>query len=116
MTWLYVHAATPTALRLHPPVVRFLRDVLAALPSRTEPHTSWSLPRDGRLTYPQCVVTGRRDDESWLYVLAATPSAIPLTPSIVAFLREALEDLPATSVPAHAEHSGATVFPLSTGT
>ena len=32
-SWLYVHASTPVALKLTPPVVRFLLDALADLPS-----------------------------------------------------------------------------------
>jgi len=111
MTWLYVHATTPTVLRLHPPVVRFLRDVLAELPEVSD-KLRWVLPRDTSLTHPQCV-TGGRDGQLWLYVFAATPSTIPLAPRIVAFLREALADLPASSAPAHTELSDrAAVFPL----
>jgi hypothetical protein len=111
VTWLYVHATTPTVLRLHPPVVRFLRDVLAELP---EVSRSWMLPRDTSLSHPQCV-TYWRDAQAWLYVFAATPSTIPLAPRIVAFLREALADLPATAVPGHTELTGqAMVFPLPT--
>jgi hypothetical protein len=110
MTWLYVHATTPTVLRLHPPVVRFLRDVLDELPKVSG--KSWLLPRDTSLTYPQCV-TGWRDTQMCLYVFAATPSTIPLAPRIVAFLREALADLPATAAPAHRKLSGqSVVFPF----
>jgi hypothetical protein len=112
MTWLYVHATTPTVLRLHPPVVRFLCDVLAELPEMPGESRSWLLPRDTSLSHPQCV-TYSRDAQTWLYVFAATPSTIPLAPRIVAFLREALSDLPATAAPAHTELSGqAIVFPL----
>jgi hypothetical protein len=112
VTWLYVHATTPTVLRLHPPVVRFLRDVLAELSEGSSESRSWMLPRDTSLSHPQCV-TYWRDTQAWLYVFAATPSAIPLAPRIVAFLREALADLPATAVPAHTELTGqAMVFPL----
>jgi len=112
MTWLYVHGTTPTVLRLHPPVVRFLRDALAELPE--VPDESWVLPRDARMTYPQCVA-GWRDAQLWLYVFAATPSTIPLAPRIVAFLCAALADLPATAAPAHTKSSGqAIVFPLPT--
>jgi hypothetical protein len=111
MTWLYVHATTPTVLRLHPPVVRFLRDVLAELPEVSS-KSRWVLPRNTSLTHPQCV-TESRDGQLWLYVFAATPSTIPLVPRIVAFLREALADLPASSAPAHTELSGrAAVFAL----
>lgn len=77
MTWLYVHATTPTVLRLHPPVVRFLHDVLAQLPSKSSRSRSWVLPRDTGLSHPQCV-TGFGDGQPWLYVFAATPSTIPL--------------------------------------
>src|SRR5215470_14175634 len=72
MTWLYVHAATPTVLRLHPPVVRFLRDMLAKFPESSQRSTSWVLPNDTKLSYPQCV-TGWASGQSWLYVFAATP-------------------------------------------
>jgi hypothetical protein len=112
---LYVHGSTPTVLRLHPPVVRFLRDVLAALPDipdRDRSMSSWLLPRDTGLSYPQ-LVTGWRDPHAWLYVFVATPSTVPLAPRIVAFLREALADLPATATPARTEVSGQPlVFPL----
>lgn len=112
LTWLYVHATTPTVLRLHPPVVRFLRDVLAELPEVPGESRSWLLPRNSKLSHPQCV-TYWSDAHTWLYVFTATPSAIPLAPRIVAFLREALADLPATAAPAHTELSGqSTVFPL----
>lgn len=112
-TWLYVHTTTPTVLRLHPPVVRFLRDVLAELPEAPDKSRSWLLPRDISLSNPQCV-TYWRDAQTWLYVFAATPSAIPLAPRIVAFLRDALADLPATAIPTYTELSGqSTVFSLS---
>jgi len=111
MTWLYVHTPTPTVLRLHPPVVRFLGDVLAELPEVSS-HSRWMLPRNTGLTHPQCV-TGWHEGQLWLYVFAATPSAIPLVPRIVAFLREALDDLPASAAPAHTQVSGrAAMFAL----
>jgi hypothetical protein len=48
---------------------------------------------------PTCVVAGRDPRESWLYVHAATPVALKLTPMVVRFLRDALADLPAASEP-----------------
>lgn len=89
--WLYVHAATPTVLRLHPPVVDFLLRTL----------TEWdgaeavvrSLPADSSVSYPGCIVVGR-DGRAWLYVMSATPSVMPLFPRLVSFLREVLAELP----------------------
>jgi len=36
--WLYVHARTPMVLRLHPQVVRFLRNVIAELERPRDPN------------------------------------------------------------------------------
>ena len=108
--WLYVHAATPMVLRLHPPVVKFLRDVLAEvarLPasSMTELGVVYrSLPGNATMSYPECVVAGRSRRDVWLYVFAVTPSMVKLVPRVVAFLSEALADLPAGPA-AHAEVS-----------
>lgn len=46
---------------------------------------------------PTCVVAGRNPRESWLYVHAATPVALKLTPPVVRFLLDALADLPASA-------------------
>ena len=43
---------------------------------------------------PTCVVAGQNTRESWLYVHAATPVALRLTPNVVRFLRDALAGLP----------------------
>ena len=93
----------PLVLRLHPPVVRFLRDVLAEL---AEPpagpaveHTAFYrlLPRATELSHPDCVVAGRCPQDAWLHVFAATPGAVRLVPAVVEFLTDALADLPAGS-------------------
>jgi hypothetical protein len=100
-TWLYVHASTPTVLRLHPPVVAFLWDVLEELlgaGADVDPADGavvWSLPAEHGLSHPECVVawTG---DHAWLSVLAATPSTVLLHPTLQEFLRTALAGLPAS--------------------
>ena len=116
--WLYVHGATPMVLRLHPPVVRFLRDVLAevaGLPARPVVELGplyRHLPRHSELSHPDCVVAGRSRRDTWLHVFAATPSAVRLVPRLVDFLGDALADLPATSA-ASAEAGSAGPQPLS---
>lgn len=99
MVWLYVHGPAPTILRLHPPVVRFLLDTLAMLDEPADSSVSWSLPRDTSMSYPECAVvpSDGRGQAAWLYVFAATPSAVPLRPRLVRFLLEALAELPALS-------------------
>ncbi|MGH3991400.1 MAG: hypothetical protein ACRDSN_02940 [Pseudonocardiaceae bacterium] len=103
--WLYVHAPTPTVLRLHPPVVEFLQDVLAEVAALPDSAVAGlcpiyrSLRKGSTLSYPQCVVAGRSHRDIWLYVFAATPSAIKLVPRLVEFLQEALADLPAAPAP-----------------
>ena len=96
--WLYVHDLTPTVLRLHPPVVRFLQAALTELAEWFERPVSeraplvWTLPRDN--DYPECVLiaSGRR---AWIHVFAARPSVIRLNPGIVTFLLDkGLTDLP----------------------
>jgi hypothetical protein len=49
------------------------------------------------MSYPECAVVpgGDRDQVAWLFVFAATPSAVRLCPDLTRFLREALADLPA---------------------
>ena len=97
--WLYVHETTPTVLRLHPPVVRFLLDALRDVhgwfdrPQRERAALVWTLPRGGVL-YPECVLiaTGRR---AWLHVFAASPSVVRLNERTVEFLQYALAELPA---------------------
>jgi len=88
--WLYVHATTPTVLRLHPPVVQFLWE---PVPGFGPVH--WWLPRNTAASYPDCAVTGRSRRDTWLYVYAAAPSAVRLVPPLVEFLQDALIDLPA---------------------
>jgi len=99
--WLYVHATTPTVLRLHPPVVQFLWEALArvaAMPDWPVPGfgpVHWWLPRNTAASYPDCAVTGRSRRDTWLYVYAAAPSAVKLVPQLVEFLQDVLVDLPA---------------------
>jgi hypothetical protein len=51
--WLYVHTTTPTVLRLHPQVVRFLHDSLTELATPTDNGIScWSLPKRTDVSYP----------------------------------------------------------------
>ena len=47
--------------------------------------------RDG---HPTCVIAGPNRRQAVLYVHAATPTVLALTPQLVAFLRAALADLP----------------------
>ncbi|MGH8572655.1 MAG: hypothetical protein ACREX8_08775 [Gammaproteobacteria bacterium] len=97
--WLYVHARTPTVLRLHPPVVRFLRDALTDLNNWLEPSTTergtltWILSRRDYYNYPDCILTAR-DGQAWLNVLAATPSTVQLHRPLMNFLRATLAQLP----------------------
>jgi len=94
-TWLYVHALTPLVLRLHPPVVHFLRTVLSELANEPDRVPAGrSLPANPQLSYPECRVVGQGDD-MWLYVFAATPSAVRLYPRTVTFLQDVLAELPA---------------------
>lgn len=92
--WLYVHNPTPTVLRLHSEVIVFLLNAL-----RNVAHGSidecavWRLPKDTRLSYPECLVV-RDGDLAWLQVMAATPTAVHLAPRIVDFLNEVLARLP----------------------
>ena len=89
--WLYVHATTPTVLRLHPPVVEFLLTTLAEWDGADA--MVRSLPADSSVSYPGCVAVGR-DGKAWLYVMSATPSVVPLFPRLVSFLRDVLAELP----------------------
>ena len=63
--WLYVHARTPMVLRLHPQVVRFLRDVIAELERPRDPNAVdfdlvyHRLERDTTISYPELRVSGR---------------------------------------------------------
>jgi len=98
-TWLYVHALTPLVLRLHPPVVHFLRNVLSELTDEPDRMPAGrSLPANPHLSYAECRVVGHGDD-MWLYVFAATPGAVRLYPRTVTFLRDVLADLPARPEP-----------------
>jgi len=96
--WLYVHDTTPTVLRLHPPVVRFLRAALTEVagwfdqPVPERAPLVWTLPR--RDEYPECVLVASHQ-RAWLHVFAARPSVVRLNPGIVTFLLdEGLADLP----------------------
>jgi hypothetical protein len=46
-------------------------------------------------SHPKCVIAGPNRRNAVLYVHGPTPCALPLTPQLVAFLRDALADLPA---------------------
>ena len=114
-TWLYVHGPTPTVLRLHWPVVRFLRDALGELGTwldRSEAERGalvCGLP--WHETYPECVLiaSGRR---AWLHVFSATPSVVRLHRRAVRFLQEALADLPATDTGERAVGESTDVDPV----
>jgi len=101
--WLYGHGPSiPTVLRLHRPVVRFLRDGLADVarwfdrPSDHRGSLVWTLPRHG-VDYPECLLIASAQ-RSWLHVYAMAPSVLRLNPRTVEFLRAALADLPASDI------------------
>lgn len=95
-TWLYVHAPSPTILRLHPRVVRFLLDALGDLSASTTGDTAClRLPKNTSVSYPECIIIRHHNEQAWLYVLAATPSAVRLAPPVVKFLMDILAELPA---------------------
>jgi len=101
--WLYGHGpCVPTVLRLHRPVVRFLVDALADVadwfdqPRKCRGGLLWTLPRGG-VDYPECVLVAS-DARAWLQVYAMAPSVLRLNERIVAFLRQAVADLPAADV------------------
>jgi hypothetical protein len=92
MVWLAVHATTPTVVRLWPLVVRFLRDTLDELADPTNTTIMWRLP--AATVHPEYVVMRAPDGDPWWYLFAASPNAIRLTRDRLAFLREALAELP----------------------
>jgi hypothetical protein len=94
MIWWAVHATAPTIVRLWPHVVRFMRDALDELSDSTNQTTAWRLPYKVAEYNPEIAVFRVKDGHPWLYVFAASPSAVRLTPARVSFLREALADLP----------------------
>lgn len=102
--WLYVHTPTPLVLRLHPPVVQFLREVtteLSTLPNSRVIELGIVhrlLRKDTKLSYPECLVTGQARDV-WLTVFGSAPSSVKLVPQVVDFLHQALAALPATALP-----------------
>jgi len=96
--WLYVHDLTPTVLRLHPPVVRFLLDAMTELagwfeqPVVERAPLMWTLPRMNE--FPECVLIASQQ-RAWIHVFAARPSVMRLNPGIVTFLLdEGLANLP----------------------
>jgi hypothetical protein len=97
--WLYVHESTPTMLRLHRWIVRFLLDALRDVntwldqPENQRSALVWTLPREPTLS-PECVLiaTNRR---VWMHVFAANPSVVRLNERTVEFLLYALVNLPA---------------------
>jgi len=66
-----------------------------AAPGTEQQHWHWSLPKWPDRS-PACVVAGWDPANVWLHAFTATPAALKLTPPIVAFLRDALTDLPST--------------------
>lgn len=95
MVWLSVHATTPTVVRLWPNVVRFLRDALDELADPSSETLIWRLPWS--TMNPEYVLLKAPGGHPWLHVFAASPNALRLTPDRIAFLRDALADLPAIS-------------------
>ena len=93
MVWLSVHATTPSVIRLWPLVVRFLLDTLDDLADPANTTLQWRLPSSS--LHPELVIIRVPDGDPWLYVFAASPSAIDLTDDRKAFLRKALAELPA---------------------
>lgn len=98
MVWLYVHASAPTVLRLHREVVGFLRPVLEVLADPDSGNGPWFWTLHRSSLYPTCVVTGW-GRQVWLHVFAQSPTAVRLTQPVVAFLADALADLPACDPP-----------------
>lgn len=93
LVWLSVHALTPTVVRLWPLVVRFLLDTLDELTDRSNTTVTWRLPKTS--INPEYVVIRVPVGDPWLYIFAASPNAIRLNPKRIAFLQEALANLPA---------------------
>jgi hypothetical protein len=92
LVWLAVHTITPTVVRLWPLVVRFLRDTLDELADPSNPTLLWRLPTD--TLHPEYLVIRTPDGDPWLHIFAASPNAIRLTPDRIAFLQDALAELP----------------------
>jgi len=92
LVWLSVHAVTPTVVRLWPLVVRFLRDTLDDLADPSNPTLLWRLP--AAAVHPEYVVIRVPAGDPWLYIFAASPNAISLTPDRITFLQDALAELP----------------------
>jgi hypothetical protein len=92
LVWLAVHAATPTVVRLWPLVVRFLRDTLDDLADPANPTLLWRLP--AATVHPEYLVIRVPAGDPWLYVFAAAPNAISLTPDRIKFLQDTLAELP----------------------
>jgi hypothetical protein len=91
LVWLSVHAVTPTVVRLWPLVVRFLRDTLDDLADPSNPTLLWRLPA---AVHPEYLVIRVPAGDPWLYIFAASPNAISLTPDRITFLQDALSELP----------------------
>lgn len=101
-TWLYVHDSTPTVLRLHQLVVRFLVDALRDVaiwfdqPEHERGALMWTLPKQATYSHPECVLVASHS-RAWLHVFAASPSVVRLNPRTVQFLQYALAELPVTA-------------------
>jgi hypothetical protein len=100
LVWWSVHAPTPTVVRLWPRVVRYLRDVLDELTDPSNRSLVWQLPRSS--SHPEYLTIRMPAGDPWLYIFATSPNAVQLTPARIAFLREALADLPTMS-PTHVD-------------
>jgi len=88
--WLYGHATTPMVLRLHPPVVTFLRATLAELHQLSTTLVAEivpfcrSLARDVKLSYPDCVVIGPESSRGLVAcVRPRTSNVVKLVPDLV---------------------------------
>jgi hypothetical protein len=91
LVWLCVHAVTPTVVRLWPLVVRFLRDTLDDLADPSNPTLLWRLP--AATAHPEYVIIRVPAGDPWLYIFAAAPNAISLTPDRITFLQDTLAEL-----------------------
>jgi len=92
LVWLAVHTITPTVVRLWPLVVRFLRDTLDELVDSSNSTLLWRLPASS--VHPEYLVVRTPEGDPWLHIFAAAPNAIRLTADRIAFLRDALAELP----------------------
>ena len=98
-TWLYVHSAVPVQGRLRRPVVAYLRHVAAGLPGEligVRGLQPWTIQPASNWAYPPLVAQEQDYGPARLHVFARVPAVVALVPSVLAFLTDALADLPAT--------------------